>query len=60
MTRNSTIRPVSSHVMMSTPFTYFPSTLVSNSSTAVPGEDLLRVLEGPTAQRPGRRLEVLR
>jgi hypothetical protein len=30
MTRNSTIRPASSHLMMSTPIPYLPSTLVSN------------------------------
>ena len=34
ITLNSVIQPSSSHVMMSTPFTYMPSTVVSNSSTA--------------------------
>ncbi len=35
ITRNSTIRPSSLQRMMSTPLTYLPSTVVSNSSTAV-------------------------
>ena len=35
ITRNSMMRPSSLQRMMSTPFTYLPSTVVSNSSTAV-------------------------
>src|SRR4030095_13841080 len=34
ITRNSTMRPVSSQRMMSTPLTYLPPRVVSNSSTA--------------------------
>ncbi len=35
ITLNSTMRPASLHRMMSTPLTYLPSMVVSNSRTAV-------------------------